>query len=115
MTLPSERLAQLGLTLPTVVAPLAAYVPAVRFGDLVYTSGQLPLVDGQLSAVGKVGSEVTPEQGADGARTAALNAVAAVVAEVGELDAILRVVKVTVFVASAPGFTGQPQVGNGAS
>lgn len=115
MSLPSERLAELGLTLPEVVAPLAAYVPAVRFGDLVFSSGQLPMVDGQLLAVGKVGAEVTPETAAECARTAALNAVAAVAAEAGELDAVLRVVKTVIFVACAPGFTAQASVGNGAS
>lgn len=115
MNRPSERLAGLGLTLPTVAAPLAAYVPAVRFGDLVFSSGQLPTLDGRLMATGKVGAEVTAELGAECARTAALNAVAAVAAEVGDLDAIVRVVKVVIFVASAPSFTGQPQVGNGAS
>lgn len=115
MILPSARLAELGLVLPPVVAPLAAYQPAVRFGDLIYSSGQLPMVEGQLGVVGKVGGEVTVEQAAACARTAALNAVAAVAAEAGEIDAVLRVVKVTIFVASAPDFTGQAQVGNGAS
>lgn len=115
MSLPSERLAELGLTLPQVAAPLAAYVPAVRVGDLVFSSGQLPTVGGQLMAVGKVGAEVTPEVGADCARTAVLNALAAVSVEAGEVDAVLRVVKVVIFVAGAPGFTGHPQVGNGAS
>lgn len=115
MSLPSTRLAELGLTLPVVAAPLAAYVPAVRVGDLVFSSGQLPTVDGQLMAVGKVGGGVTPEVGAECACTAVLNALAAVAAEAGELDAVLQVVKVVIFVASAPGFIGQPQVGNGAS
>ncbi len=115
MSLPSERLAGLGLALPAVAAPLAAYVPAVRVGDLVYSSGQLPTVGGQLGVVGKVGAEVSAEQGAACARTAALNAVAAVAAAAGEVDAISRVVKAVIFVASAPGFTGQAQVGNGAS
>lgn len=115
MSLASERLAELGLSLPAVAAPVAAYLPAVRFGDLVFSSGQLPSVAGELQAVGKVGAEVSPEVAADCARTAALNAVAAVAAEVGDIDAIVRVVKVVIFVASAPRFTGQPQVGNGAS
>ena len=110
-----RRLAELGLTLPGVAAPVAAYVPAVRFEDLVFTSGQLPTVDGALHAVGKVGAEVTPEVAAECARIAALNGLAAVAAEVGDLDAIVRIVKVVIFVASAPDFTGQPQVGNGAS
>jgi enamine deaminase RidA (YjgF/YER057c/UK114 family) len=112
---PSERLAELGLTLPAVAAPLAAYVPAVRTGNLVYSSGQLPTVDGQLVAVGRVGAEVTAELGADCARVAVLNGLAAVAAEAGGLDAVIRVVKVVVFVASTPDFTSHPQVGNGAS
>jgi enamine deaminase RidA (YjgF/YER057c/UK114 family) len=112
---PTERLAELGLTLPPVAAPLAAYVPAVRTGDLVFTSGQLPLVEGRLSTTGKVGAEVSAETAAECARLAALNGLAAVAAEVGGLDAVAQVVKVVVFVASAPGFTGQAQVANGAS
>ncbi|MFL6066041.1 MAG: RidA family protein [Friedmanniella sp.] len=115
MTSPSDRLAQLGLTLPPVATPLAAYVPAVRVGDLVHTSGQLPSVAGELMAVGKVGDQVTPERAAECAAQAALNALAAVAAEVGGLEAVGRVVKVVVYVASAPDFTGQPQVANGAS
>lgn len=115
MSTHTERLAELGLTLPPVAAPLAAYVPAVRTGDLVFTSGQLPLVEGRLVATGKVGSEVSAETAAECARLAALNGLAAVAAEVGGLDAVGQVVKVVVFVASAPGFTGQAQVANGAS
>lgn len=114
MTTPTERLAGLGLVLPPVVPPVAAYVPAVRTGSLVFTSGQLPVVDGALLATGKVGSGVTAEQAKDLARTCALNALAAVDALVG-LDAVVRVVKVVGFVASAPDFTGQPGVVNGAS
>ena len=109
-----ERLAALGLTLPSVVPPVAAYVPAVRTGQLVFTSGQLPMVAGALPTVGKVGALVTPEQAKDLARTCALNALAAIDALVG-LDAVVRVVKVVGFVASAPGFTGQSAVVNGAS
>ena len=109
-----DRLAELGLQLPPVVPPVAAYVPAVRTGDLVYTSGQLPMVDGQLPAVGKVGALVTPEQAHDLARTCAINALAAIDALVG-LDAVVQVVKVVGFVASTPEFTGQPAVVNGAS
>jgi enamine deaminase RidA (YjgF/YER057c/UK114 family) len=112
---PSERLAELGLTLPGVAAPLAAYVPTVRVGDLVYTSGQLPSVEGRLTALGKVGAEVTSETAAECAGLATLNALAAVAAEVGGLDGVVRVVKVVVFVASVPSFTGQAQVANGAS
>jgi enamine deaminase RidA (YjgF/YER057c/UK114 family) len=115
MSSPEERLAAMGLQLPTEAVPVAAYVPAVRTGNLVYTSGQLPRVDGLLLAAGKVGAEVTPEAGKELARWCALNALAAVKAEVGELSAVTRVVKVVGFVASAPGFTGQPQVVNGAS
>jgi enamine deaminase RidA (YjgF/YER057c/UK114 family) len=110
----SERLAELGITLPAVAKPLAAYVPAVRTGTLVYTSGQLPLQAGDLTHIGKVGAEVTPEQAKVAARTCALNALAAVDALVG-IDAVIRIVKVVGFVASAPGFSGQPGVVNGAS
>jgi enamine deaminase RidA (YjgF/YER057c/UK114 family) len=114
MTTWSERLAELGITLPPVAAPVAAYVPAVRSGAQVLTSGQLPFVDGTLAATGKLGAGVTPEQGAQLARTCALNALAAVHALVG-IDSVVRVVKVVGFVASAEGFTGQPGVVNGAS
>ena len=110
----SQRLVELGLTLPTVVKPLAAYVPAVRTGDLVYTAGQLPLTAGKLAQTGKVGAEVTPEDAKSAARVCALNALAAIDALVG-IDAVTRVVKVVGFVASAPGFNGQPGVVNGAS
>jgi enamine deaminase RidA (YjgF/YER057c/UK114 family) len=112
---PSERLQALGLALPDVVPPLAAYIPAVRSGSLVFSAGQLPFADGVLLAKGKVGTEVSPEVAADCARQAALNAVAAMSAEVGDVDAIERIVKVTVFVAGPSDFTGQPAVANGAS
>jgi enamine deaminase RidA (YjgF/YER057c/UK114 family) len=112
---PSQRLAALGLTLPPVAPPVASYLPAVRSGSHVYTSGQLPLVDGKLLGTGKVGEGVAPGEAAQLARTAALNALAAVASVAGGLDAVTRVVKVTCFVASAPGFTGQAQVANGAS
>jgi enamine deaminase RidA (YjgF/YER057c/UK114 family) len=112
---PSRRLAELGLTLPPVAAPVAAYVPAVRQGGLVYTSGQLPFVDGALPTTGLVGSDVDPDTAKQLARQAALNALAAIDAEVGSLDRVVRVVKVVGFVASAPGFTAQPAVVNGAS
>ena len=108
------RLAELGLELPPVTAPMAAYVPAVRTGSLVYTSGQVPIRDGKLAATGKVGAEVTADDATDLARTCALNALAAVHDLVG-LDSVVRVVKVLGFVASAPDFTGQPGVINGAS
>ena len=114
----TARLAELGIRLPQVAAPVAAYVPAVRSGNLVYTSGQLPFVDGELPEHGKVAEgpegQVRPEQAADAARRCALNALAAVDALVG-IDAVTRIVKVTGFVASGPGFSGQPQVINGAS
>jgi enamine deaminase RidA (YjgF/YER057c/UK114 family) len=112
---PEQRLADAGYTIPAVVAPLAAYVPAVQTGLLVYTSGQLPMVDGKLPATGLVGAEVSAETAAELAATCALNAIAAVKAEIGELSQVVRVVKVVGFVASAPGFTGQPTVVNGAS
>jgi enamine deaminase RidA (YjgF/YER057c/UK114 family) len=112
---PHERLAALGLSLPEVVTPLAAYVPAVRTGNIVYSAGQLPVVNGQLVATGKVGAEVGAAEAAALARTCALNALAAVASEAGGLDGIKRIVKLTGFVASAPDFTGQPQVVNGAS
>lgn len=109
-----ERLAELGLTLPPVVPPVASYVPAVRSGNHVFTSGQLPMVDGALHATGKVGAEVEPDVATEAARLCALNALAAIDALVG-LESITRVVKVVGFVASAPGFTGQPGVINSAS
>jgi enamine deaminase RidA (YjgF/YER057c/UK114 family) len=115
MSGPAERLAELGLTLPPVTVPVAAYVPALRTGPYVYVSGQLPVVDGKLAAVGKVGDEVSAEDAAGMARTCALNALAAAASVAGGLEAIRRIVKVTGFVASAPGFGGQPQVINGAS
>lgn len=111
---PLAQLSQLGLTLPKVVAPLAAYVPAVRSGSYVYTSGQLPMVDGALPATGKVGAEVSAEDAVGYARQCALNGLAAIHELVG-LDAVVRVVKVVGFVASDPSFTGQPGVVNGAS
>jgi enamine deaminase RidA (YjgF/YER057c/UK114 family) len=112
---PEQRLESLGLRVPEVVAPVAAYVPAVRTGAYVYTSGQLPMVSGSLVATGKVGREVTPEAAKDLARTCALNALAAVKSQIGDLSRVVRVVKVVGFVASAPEFTGQPGVVNGAS
>jgi len=114
VTSPHERLAELGLTLPEVVPPVAAYVPAVQSGAYVYVSGQLPISSGELLATGKVGAEVTAEQARDLARQCALNVLAAIDALVG-LEYVVKVVKVVGFVASAPGFTGQPTVVNGAS
>jgi enamine deaminase RidA (YjgF/YER057c/UK114 family) len=114
-TSPQARLAALGLSLPKVVTPLAAYVPAVRTGDYVYTAGQLPFVDGVLPATGKVGAGVSVAEASALARICALNALAAVVSVTGSLSAVRRIVKVTGFVASAPDFTQQAQVVNGAS
>jgi enamine deaminase RidA (YjgF/YER057c/UK114 family) len=110
----SARLSELGIDLPEVVPPLAAYVPAVRTGNLVFSAGQLPMSAGSLIQTGKVGAGVTPEQGKVLARVCALNALAAVNSLVG-VDSVTRVVKVVGFVASAPGFSGQPGVINGAS
>ena len=112
---PEARLAALGLTLPPVAAPLAAYVPAVRSGQHVYTAGQLPLADGKLLMTGRVGAQVSVEEGAALARTCALNALAAVASVTGGLSAVTRIVKIVGFVASDPSFTGQPLVVNGAS
>jgi len=114
VTTPTQRLAELGITLPAVAAPAGSYVPARRTGSLVFTAGQVPFVDGKLAATGKVGAEVTAEDAPGIARICALNALAAVDALVG-LDAVTGVVKAVVFVASAPGFGGQPGVANGAS
>ncbi|WP_219813051.1 RidA family protein [Rathayibacter sp. AY1C9] len=111
----AERLAELGVELPAVAVPAGAYVPAVVHGGLVYTAGQIPFVDGALPLVGRVGDEVSPEQAKDLARTCALNALAAVADAIGSLDRVTRIVKLTGFVASASGFTGQPGVINGAS
>ncbi|WP_026552828.1 RidA family protein [Arthrobacter sp. H20] len=110
-----RRLLDLGITLPDVVQPLASYVPAVVTGSYVFTAGQLPLINGELPALGKVGAEVTPEAAKEYAATCAVNALAAIKSQIGDLDRISRIVKVVGFVASDPGFTGQPEVINGAS
>jgi enamine deaminase RidA (YjgF/YER057c/UK114 family) len=110
-----ERLSDLGLSVPEVPKPVAVYVPAVRSGNLVFTSGQLPMRSGELMQTGKVGGDVSPDEAVECAQQCALNAIAAVKAELGDLDLVKRVVKVVVFVASTPDFTGQPQVANGAS
>jgi len=115
MSTPEERLQKLGLSVPEVAKPVAAYIPALRSGNHVFTSGQLPMRDGSLMLTGKVGGEVTEEEAVDCARQCALNALAAVRAEVGELSAVKRIVKVVVFVASTPDFTAQPKVANGVS
>ena len=110
-----SRLAELGISIPSVTKPVAAYVPAVISGHLVFTAGQLPFVDGALPATGKVGDAVTADDAVGYARTAVLNALAAAQSVIGSLDRVTRVVKVVVFVASTPDFSGQPAVANGAS
>ncbi|MDT0452774.1 MULTISPECIES: RidA family protein [Streptomyces] len=115
MSTVEARIAELGLTLPDVVPPLATYQPAVRSGSYVHTAGQLPMVDGAIPVTGKVGAEVSPEQAKELAARCALNGLAAVKSVIGDLDKVVRVVKVVGFVASAPDFTGQPGVLNGAS
>ncbi|QBR92634.1 RidA family protein [Nocardioides euryhalodurans] len=115
MSHPEERLAAMGLSVPDVAKPVAVYVPAVRSGSHVFTSGQLPMRSGELIRTGKVGGEVSLEEAVECAQQCALNAIAAVRAEIGDLAAVARVVKVVCFVASTPDFTGQPQVANGVS
>jgi enamine deaminase RidA (YjgF/YER057c/UK114 family) len=115
MAVVEDRLTALGLELPAVAKPAGAYVPAITSGHMVFTAGQLPTVAGTLRGTGKVGAEVTPEDAKDFARTCVLNALAAVAGVIGSLDRINKVVKVVGFVASDPGFTGQPGVINGAS
>ena len=115
MSHPEERLAELGLAVPEVAKPVAVYVPAVRTGNYIFTSGQLPMRSGELMRTGKVGAEVTTEEAVECAQQCALNAIAAVKAEIGDLALVKRIVKVVAFVASTPDFTGQPQVANGAS
>lgn len=111
----ADRLRELDITLPPAPQPVAAYVPAVRTGNLLFISGQLPTAGGKLQYTGKVGAEVTPEDGYAAARLAAINALAVAQGELGSLDRVTRVVRVMGHVASAPGFTGQPGVINGAS
>lgn len=115
MSVVEDNLAQLCLSVPELVPPVAAYVPALRDGNLVFTSGQLPMVDGTLAGTGKVGADVSAQDAAGYAQICALNAIAAVKSVVGDLDQVARVVKVVGFVASDPSFTGQPAVINGAS
>lgn len=115
MTTPSVQLAALGLELPPVAAPVAAYIPAIRVGDQIWTSGQVPFREGKLLATGIVGSDVSPDVATEMAQVAALNALAAAADVAGGLDKIKRVVKVVVYVASDPAFIAQPQVANGAS
>ena len=115
MSTPEERLEELGLSVPGVAAPVAAYIPAIRSGNHVYTSGQLPMRDGRLLHTGAVGGVVSQAEAVECARQCALNALAAIKAEVGELAAVKQIVKVVVFVASTPDFTNQPLVANGVS
>ncbi len=115
MSVLDDRLAELGLVVPATSKPVASYIPAIAVGNLVYTSGQLPMIDGQLPATGKVGAEVDPDAARQLARTCVLNGLAAARTAIGSLDRITRVIKVVGFVASDPGFFGQPQVINGAS
>lgn len=115
MTAVADRLAELGLELPPVAKPVAAYVPAVVTGNLVFTAGQLPFVAGTLAATGKFGAALAADDGAALARICVLNALAAAESVIGSLDRVIRVVKVVAFVASTPDFTGQPGVANGAS
>jgi enamine deaminase RidA (YjgF/YER057c/UK114 family) len=115
MPTPEERLQQLGVSLPSPAVPVAAYVPTVRTGNLVFVSGQVPVVDGAPSHLGHLGGDVDLEAGRDAARTCAINLLAALKAELGELSRVRRVVKVTGFVACTPGFTDMPKVINAAS
>jgi enamine deaminase RidA (YjgF/YER057c/UK114 family) len=115
MPTPEERLQRLGVSLPSPVAPVAAYVPCVRTGDLIYVSGQVPVVDGKPSHLGRLGDNVGLDDGVAAARTCAVNVLAALKAELGELSRVRRVVKLTGFVASTADFTDQPKVINGAS
>ncbi|WP_109507912.1 RidA family protein [Nocardioides speluncae] len=115
MSTPEERLTELGLTVPEVAKPVASYLPAVRSGNYIYTSGQLPMKSGELMFTGKVGGEVSEEEAIACAQQCALNAIAAVKSEIGDLSKVKRIVKVVAFVASTPDFTGQPRVANGAS
>ncbi len=115
MSGPEDRLAALGLSVPDVAKPVATYVPALRNGNYIFTSGQLPMRSGELMYTGKVGGEISPEEGVECAQQCALNAIAAVKAEIGDLDLVKRIVKVVAFVASTPDFTGQPGIANGAS
>lgn len=115
MSAAEDRLAELGLSVPDVPAPVASYVPAVRSGNHVFTSGQLPMSGGELSVTGKVGGEVSAEEAYACAQQCALNAIAAVKSVIGDLDKVVRIVKVVAFVSSTPDFIGQPHVANGAS
>jgi len=110
-----EKMKEMGITLPETVKPLAAYIPAIQTGDYVYTSGQVPFADGELKYSGKIGIDLSLEEGQKAAELCALNALCAIKSEIGDLNEIERILKVTVFVNSADGFTDQPKVANGAS
>ena len=110
-----EKMKELGFTLPETVKPLAAYIPAIRTGDYIYTSGQVPFAEGELKYSGKIGYDLSMEEGQKAAELCVLNALSAIKSELGDLNKIDRIVKVTVFVNSADGFTDQPKVANGAS
>ena len=110
-----EKLKQMGVTIPEVVKPLAAYIPATQIGNLVMTSGQVPISNGTVMYSGKIGKDLTEEEGMKAAKLCALNCLSAIRSVIGNLDKIKRVVKLTVFVSSADGFTAQPKVANGAS
>jgi len=110
-----EKIKQMGITIPEVVKPLAAYIPAMQVGNLVMTSGQVPISEGKVKYLGKIGSDLSEEEGKEAAKLCALNCLSAVKSVIGNLDKIKRVVKLTVFVSSAEGFTAQPKVANGAS
>lgn len=112
---PEQKLEELGYTLPPPVTPVGSYLPTVRTGDLLYTSGQVPILEGKLHQTGKLGADLGVDEGKAAARQCVLNALAALKAELGDLSRVRRIVKVVVFVASAPGFVEQPQVANGAS
>jgi enamine deaminase RidA (YjgF/YER057c/UK114 family) len=112
---PEQKLEELGYTLPPPVTPVGSYLPTVRTGDLLYTSGQVPILEGKLHQTGKLGADLGVDEGKAAARQCVLNALAALKAELGELSRVRRIVKVVVFVASAPDFVDQPQVANGAS
>ncbi|MCE1188002.1 MAG: RidA family protein [Ignavibacteria bacterium] len=111
----SDRLKELNIVIPDAPKPLAAYVPAVKIGDLVYTSGQLPLENGAIKFIGKVGAEISTEDGQEAARICAINCMSAILSVVPSLEQIEKIVKVTVFINSTPGYTSQPEVANGAS
>jgi enamine deaminase RidA (YjgF/YER057c/UK114 family) len=110
-----EKIKQMGITIPEAAKPLAAYIPALQFGNLVMTSGQVPIVNGQIKYSGKIGKELTDEQGREAAKLCAINCLSAIKSVIGNLDRIKRIVKLTVFVNSADGFTAQPKIANGAS